>query len=173
MYYPSNNQNHQKFTFSPNWKSPHKKACRPTKRTNTDGIPFTPKNPSQPLRRETNTTCTLTTTRATTTIANRASASTPFATRGTSVRSRAFSSHFFYLTFFFCSVCDAALFSFYSLSLSLSVCVCVCVPSASARYSAFLSLSHACDLLAFLFCIERQGRISSNCKSSWRATLAE
>jgi hypothetical protein len=121
MYYPSNNQNHQKFTFSPNWKSPHKKACRPTKRTNTDGIPFTPKNPSQPLRRETNTTCTLTTTRATTTIANRASASTPFATRGTSVRSRAFSSHFFYLTFFFCSVCDAALFSFYSLSLSLSL----------------------------------------------------
>lgn len=71
-------------------------------------------------------------------------------------------------------VCVAALNSFYSLSLSRF--------RARwesrfwrflARYSAFLSPSHACNLLAFLSLIERQGRISSNCKSSWRATLAE
>jgi len=164
--------------FSPNvTENPLTKSCRPEKRTtrtNTDGIPFTPKNPSQPLQTETNTTCTLTTTMATTT-ANRASASTTFATRGASVRSRAFS-HF--LPNFFFSVCVffAALVSFYSLSLSLSLFRARWESRFwrfLARYSAFLSPSHACDLLAFLSLIERQGRISSNCKSSWRATLAE
>ena len=165
--------------FSPNvTENPLTKSCRPEKRTttrtNTDGIPFTLKNPSQPLETETNTTFTLMTTMATTT-ANRASASTPFATRGISVRSRAFS-HFL-PNFFFLCVCSSPRSSRFTLSLSLSLCSerggRAVFWRFLARYSAFLSPSHACDLLAFLSLIERQGRISSNCKSSWRATLAK
>jgi len=81
----------------------------------------------------------------------------------------------FYLTFF--SVCVHRRARLVLLSLSLSLCSerggRAVFWRFLARYSAFLSPSHACDLLAFLSLIERQGRISSNCKSSWRATLAE